>query len=189
LKISTGILIFSTQFYHIINEIHLKINTKRILKQAKEDIESKNDFKVEGVSSGAIRSSYQKKRVENICDRLEMTSLAYLWERDQKELLSNMIDSGLSAILIKVACIGLEPNKHLGKSLSEMKDHLITLEEKYGANVCGEGGEFESLTLDCPLFKKKRIVIDEHEMIIHSDDAFAKVAYLVLKKFHLEDKN
>lgn len=23
----------------------------------------------------------------------------------------------------------------------------------YGSNVCGEGGEYETLTLDCPLFK------------------------------------
>ena len=39
------------------------------------------------------------------------------------------------------------------------------------------GGEYESLTLDCPLFKK-RIVIDQKEVVMHSDDAFAPVAYL-----------
>ena len=30
--------------------------------------------------------------------------------------------------------------------------------EKYGLNVCGEGGEYETLTLDCPIFKKKIVV-------------------------------
>ena len=44
-----------------------------------------------------------------------MTSLAYLWERDQTELITGMIDSGIEAILIKVACFGLKPEKHLGR--------------------------------------------------------------------------
>jgi len=26
--------------------------------------------------------------------------------------------------------------------------------EKYGLNICGEGGEYETFTLDCPLFIK-----------------------------------
>lgn len=68
-----------------------------------------------------------------------MTSLAYLWARDQTELIDGMIDSGIEAILIKVACFGLKPEKHLGKTLAEMKPYLKELEGKYGCNVCGEG--------------------------------------------------
>ena len=30
--------------------------------------------------------------------------------------------------------------------------------EKFGVNVCGEGGEYETFTLDCPLFKKRIIM-------------------------------
>lgn len=133
-------------------------------------------------------STYQKNRVENICKRLGIVSLAYLWQRNQLELLTEMIDSNLDAILIKVACMGLEPEKHLGKTLRDVRPHLLELEQKYGVNVCGEGGEYESLTLDCPLFKHKRLVVDEVEIRLHSNDAFAKVGYLILKKFHLEDK-
>ncbi len=159
----------------------------RILKKVKEELETKNGYKIEGVSSGAILSTYQKNRVENICQRLNMTSIAYLWNRNQPELLNEMIESGIDAILIKVACQGLYPEKHLGKSIKEMRPYLMELETKFGANVCGEGGEYESLTLDCPLFKK-RIVIDESQLCIHSKDAFAPVGYLMFKKFHLEDK-
>ena len=35
-----------------------------------------------------------------------------------------------------------------------MEPTLLELQEKYGANVCGEGGEFETYTLDSPLFRK-----------------------------------
>ena len=38
--------------------------------------------------------------------------------------------------------------------IKEMKPHLLELNTKYGVNVCGEGGEYETLTLDCPLFCK-----------------------------------
>lgn len=31
--------------------------------------------------------------------------------------------------------------------------------QRYGLNICGEGGEYETFTLDCPLFKKKIILL------------------------------
>ncbi|KAK5618947.1 hypothetical protein CRENBAI_006862 [Crenichthys baileyi] len=83
---------------------------------------------------------------------------------------------------------GLDPEKHLGKSLAEMQPYLKQLSNKYGVHICGEGGEYETLTLDCPLFKKK-IVIDEAETVIHSADAFAPVGYLRFTKMHTEDKH
>lgn len=160
----------------------------RVLKHCKQEMEEKNGYTIEAVSSGAILSTYQKNRVENICKRLGMISLAYLWSRNQTELLDDMIKSGIEAILIKVACMGLKPEKHLGKSIVEMKSYLQELETKFGANVCGEGGEYESLTLDCPLFKKKKIKILDYESKIHSNDAFAQVGYLIFKEFCLVDK-
>lgn len=30
--------------------------------------------------------------------------------------------------------------------------------QQYGINVCGEGGEYETFTLDCPLFRKEIIL-------------------------------
>lgn len=109
---------------------------------------------IKGVSSGAIMSTYQKNRVVHICDRLGLTSLAYLWERDQKLLLQEMIDRGMHVILIKVASYGLH-KVHLGQTLAQMKDYLFELCDNYGVHPCGEGGEFESLTLDCPIYKQR----------------------------------
>ena len=42
---------------------------------------------VAGVSSGAIASDYQRVRVENVCARLGLVSLAYLWHQPQSKLL------------------------------------------------------------------------------------------------------
>jgi len=73
-----------------------------VLARAKAELEAGSGWRVEGVSSGAIMSTYQKNRVENVCERLGMVSLAYLWKRDQTELIDGMIESGIVAILIKV---------------------------------------------------------------------------------------
>lgn len=97
-----------------------------------------------------------------------------------------MVNAGVNAILIKVAAIGLD-TKHLGKSLAEMQAHLLRMNQMYDLHVCGEGGEYETFTLDCPLFKK-RIHIDDSKIIMHSDDAFAPVAYLRIKSASLLEK-
>jgi diphthine-ammonia ligase len=143
---------------------------------------------ITAVSSGAIASDYQRLRVESVCSRLSLVSLAYLWKQDQSMLLKEMIESGLVAIFVKVAAIGLDPRKHLGKELSYLNAHLLKLKELYGSNVCGEGGEYETLTFDCPLFKNARIVLDEFEVVLHSSDSIAPVGILHPLKYHLEHK-
>ncbi|XP_049681084.1 diphthine--ammonia ligase isoform X1 [Accipiter gentilis] len=142
---------------------------------------------VEGVSVGAILSDYQRVRVEDVCRRLNLQPLAYLWRRKQEILLKEIISSNIQAIIIKVAAFGLDPDKHLGKTLDQMEPDLLELSEKYGVHVCGEGGEYETFTLDCPLFKKK-IAVDSAKVVVHSADAFAPVAYLRFLKLHLENK-
>ncbi|XP_067099416.1 diphthine--ammonia ligase [Osmerus mordax] len=59
----------------------------------------------EAVSVGAILSDYQRVRVENVCVRLGLQPLAFLWRRDQETLLSDMISADLHALLIKVAAL------------------------------------------------------------------------------------
>ncbi|KAI9332713.1 hypothetical protein DFJ73DRAFT_664006 [Zopfochytrium polystomum] len=141
---------------------------------------------VDAVSVGAILSNYQRVRVEGVCARLGLTCLAYLWRQEQADLMSRMIETGLHAVIVKVAALGLAP-KHLGRSLSAMHGTLLDINSKYGCHICGEGGEYETLTLDCPLFQK-RLVIDKTETVIHSDDGFMKVAYLRIVGCHVEDK-
>ncbi|KAK3155526.1 hypothetical protein QOZ80_2BG0204330 [Eleusine coracana subsp. coracana] len=143
---------------------------------------------VSAVSSGAITSDYQRLRVESVCSRLGLVSLAYLWKQDQTLLLEEMIRRGIVAITVKVAALGLKPSLHLGKELAELKCHLLRMNENYGINVCGEGGEYETLTLDCPLFLNARIILDDSEVILHSADSIASVGILHPLAFHLEHK-
>ncbi|CAI9761094.1 unnamed protein product [Fraxinus pennsylvanica] len=154
-----------------------------LLNEVKKQIPS-----VSAVSSGAIATDYQRLLVESVCSRLGLVSLAYLWKQDQSFLLQQMISSGIVAIIVKVASIGLHPSKHLGKEIEHLESHLHKLKELYGVNVCGEGGEYETLTLDCPLFKNARIVLDKYQVVLHSSDHIAPVGVLHPLAFHLEKK-
>lgn len=66
---------------------------------------------------------------------------------------------------------------------------LHALRRLYGSNVCGEGGEYESLTLDCPaLFTHGRIVLDSWRAVVVSQDSLAPVALLHPTSFHVEPR-
>ena len=57
-----------------------------LLSEVKQQIPS-----ISAVSSGAIASDYQRLRVESVCSRLGLVSLAYLWKQDQTLLLEEMV--------------------------------------------------------------------------------------------------
>lgn len=148
----------------------------------------KNHPAVEAVSVGAILSSYQRTRVENVCQRLGLISLSYLWQRDQVELLDEIVKSKLDARIIKVAGMGLKPQTHIGKSLADIQPELLFLHERFGLHPCGEGGEYETLVVGGPssLFKKKfsieEISIEEDK----ADVAYAKMEVVIQDQEELE---
>jgi diphthine-ammonia ligase len=142
---------------------------------------------LEALSVGAICSNYQRIRVEHIAKRLGLSVLSYIWGKDQIDLVTDMMYCGIDAIIIKTATMGLD-RKHLGKSLKELFPMLIDLKKKWDINVAGEGGEYESLVLDCPLFKKKRIILEEIDILVHRDTLDAPVNILIPKIIKLVDK-
>jgi diphthine-ammonia ligase len=138
---------------------------------------------VDGVVSGAIASSYQKERVDRICGELGITSVAPLWHQDQLELMRELIDLRFKAIIVGVYAYGLD-RTWLGKELnSETLEKLVGLNEKYQVSLVGEGGEYESLVLDAPIFGK-RIAIVKAEVSYENNSGV-----LVVTEAKLVDKD
>ena len=73
---------------------------------------------VEAVCSGAILSNYQRYRVEDVCARLGLASLSYLWQRQQDELLQEMATAGVHAVLVKVCRLRSTPNANANANAS-----------------------------------------------------------------------
>jgi diphthine-ammonia ligase len=143
------------------------------------------------VSAGAILSTYQRTRIENVAGRLGLVPLAWLWmypslpapvERAadpaavaQAGLLEDMAACGCDARIIKVASGGLDdgflwenvsgsgPEAGVRRRLVKGMSRFAAAEDIRGA-VLGEGGEYETLALDGPGFLwKGRIEVEERE--------------------------
>ena len=72
---------------------------------------------------------------------------------DQELHMRRLLKDKFKFIFTKVAAEGLD-NSWLNREIKEKDiEELIKLNKKYGVNVAGEGGEFESFVIDCPLFK------------------------------------
>ena len=158
------------------------------------------------VSAGAILSTYQRTRIENVAGRLGLVPLAWLWmypslpapaERDadfaavrEAGLLEDMAAVGCDARIIKVASGGLDdgflwenvsgsgnPGRALRRRVAKGMGRFAGGEDIRGA-VLGEGGEYETLALDGPGFLwKKRIEVLERGI----GSAEGGVAFLKLK--------
>ena len=94
--------------------------------------------------------------MENLCGRLGLKSLTYLWNRDQHALLREMIKFGVEAKVVKTAAKGTGPTTCIN-TIESLEYYFSTLNEKYGFNICGEGGEYETVVTDCPLFTHGKI--------------------------------
>ena len=120
---------------------------------------AKDKYKIEGVVSGAIESNYQKSRIDRICKELELESITPLWQTDAEKYMQRLILDGFEVIIIAIAAEGFDKG-WLGRKIDRnCIDDLKKLNEKYKIHLAGEGGEYETFVLDCPLFKKKIKVV------------------------------
>lgn len=139
-------------------------------------------YNIKGVVSGAIYSNYQRKRIDDICRKLKLESLVPLWKKKPKDMLEEMVQSGFKVIISAVAAGGLGP-EWLGKEI----DNEVVIDLSNLHNTCyvcteGEGGEFETLVLDAPFFKKRMKVIDAEKSWDGSSGQY------IVKEAVLEDK-
>lgn len=106
---------------------------------------------VEGVVSGAIWSDYQWDRMNIVCGDLGLKLMAPLWRKDQDMLMDQFIDSGIRSMIVGCYAEGLG-EEWLGRIIDRQAvDELKAIRARTGISIMGEGGEYESLTIDSPM--------------------------------------
>jgi ABC transporter with metal-binding/Fe-S-binding domain ATP-binding protein len=116
------------------------------------------ELEIDGVISGAISSEYQRTRIERVCHKLGIKSFTPLWHKNQMLLLKEELKAGFKTIIVGVSAQGLDKS-WLGRFIDEKCiEDLVSLNKKYQINIAGEGGEFETLVLDGPIFKRKIVL-------------------------------
>ena len=135
-------------------EIELE-DLKKAIKKAKDK------YKIKGIVTGAVESVYQASRIQKICDELNLECFNPLWQKDQIELLEELIKNKFEIILTGVFAYPLDKD-WLGRKINpRFVKEICELQKKYKINPAGEGGEFETFVLNCPLFKRSLKIKDK----------------------------
>jgi diphthine-ammonia ligase len=156
---------------------------------------AKRLYGIEGVITGALWSNYQKERIERVATGENLTVFSPLWHMNQ-ETEMRLVVSNFEVILSGISAYGLDKS-WLGRRITAADvDRLVALNEKLAErfdhpflkfdaiNISGEGGEFESLVLDGPMFKKRLVILDSE--IVEEDENTARLVVKEIKKFSFE---
>ena len=131
----------------------ISINTEGVEDLEIYDLEQElAKLNIDALVCGALRSDYQKSRIERMCARIGIISYTPLWHQSALSHITGLVDNGFGVMITSVACDGLDES-WIGKILDqESLKVLIQLSEKYRFNVDGEGGEYETLVVRGPHF-------------------------------------
>ena len=126
---------------------------EKAIKKAKEK------YKIDTIVTGALASNYQKSRIENICKKLDLECINPLWNKDEIKYLNELVDQKFKVIITGIFAYPLNKD-WLGRIINKkFIEEVQILKDKYKIHPAGEGGEFETFVLDCPLFRKQLRVI------------------------------
>jgi len=113
---------------------------------------AKDQFQIDGLVHGGIKSKFQKEKFETLCLKLNLVSIAPLWETEPKKYMNELLDSDFNFMMMTVSSDGLD-ERWLGKLISKSDIEILNnLSDKFGFNLNFEGGEAETFVIDCPLF-------------------------------------
>ena len=121
----------------------------------------------------------------NRAERCGLKVYTPLWQKDQQDVLEEILENEIDARLVKVCSMGLN-KRDIGKSLGEMKEKLMKLNKQCGASVVGEGGEFETFVFDAPSFVKRLDV--DFEVFTELEDDYAPICYMIIKSIKCVEK-
>jgi diphthine-ammonia ligase len=128
----------------------------------------KTDFSVEAMVFGDIDLQEHRDWEEMVCAKAQLLAMLPIWKRDRKQLVQDMLDEELEAII--VSCNTQMGERFLGETLSPK---LVMELETLGVDVCGENGEFHTVVVNCPIFAR-RIQLPQYGTVLNENYWFLR---------------
>ena len=145
----------------------------------KEFKEAVTELKVQGIRKMVFGDIYlldHMNWVERVCKDLEIEPIEPLWNISPLEIIEEFINLGFKAIVVSCQADKFDKD-FVGRKVN--RDLLAELQAKKIC-PCGENGEFHTLVVDGPIFKR-RIEILESEPVLK--EGFWKYWFLDIKKY------
>ncbi len=140
------------------------------LEDLKRGLEEAKGLGATGLLSGALASEYQKTRLERVSWEVGLRVFNPLWHKDQGRLMRDMLRAGFKIMITGVSAEGLGKGD-IGRVID---NNFINRLEETGISPAGEGGEFETLVVDGPLFSKP-ITIEDYKVIWEGDRGYMRI--------------
>lgn len=121
---------------------------------------AKAEYKIEGLINGGLFSNFQKNIFNNISKDNDLVLYSPLWGADQFSYMKELLIHKFFILIVGVSAMGLD-EAWLGTIIDQDKlEKLFLLSKKYGFNVAFEGGEAETLVIDCPIYEKRLQILN-----------------------------
>jgi len=156
-----------------------------VQKRARDHMnEYEKDFKdgigmlgdIQGVVFGDIYLDEHRDWVERVCRDMNIEAIEPLWNEDASHVAEEFVDAGFEAIVVSCHAEKLGSD-FVGRRIDR---NMIRELKELGICPCGENGEFHTLVIDGPVFRRK-INIIESEKILR--DGFWKHWSLDIRKY------
>lgn len=114
--------------------------------------------------------------VERVCKEINITPIEPLWNKKPEDIIEEFVDLGFKAVVVSAQAdkfgqdfVGREVDKNF---IKELKPRNIC--------PCGENGEFHTLVIDGPIFKRGIKIIESEPVL---KEGFWKYWFLDIKKY------
>lgn len=99
---------------------------------------------------GDIDIAAHRRWDEERCRRAGLSALLPLWQEQREKLVFEAVDSGYRCL---VKCLRPDrlPDRFLGRALDRA---LLAEMGRFGIDICGENGEYHTIVVDGPLFRR-----------------------------------
>ncbi len=122
-----------------------------------------DQYSIKGLIHGTISSRFQLNVFEEISNNLNLKLYSPIWGIEPFQYYNDLIDSDFEIIITRVAAQGLD-EKWLGRTIDRKNYEMLKkYSKKFNFNITFEGGEAETMVLDCPIYKK-RIKIEKYSL-------------------------
>ena len=122
----------------------------------KEAVRSLIPSGVKGMIFGNIYLQDHKEWVERVCGELGIEAVEPLWGKTPEEILSSFIDAEFEAVIVS-AQSKLIDRDWIGHLVD--RDFITYLKDR-NIDVCGENGEYHTLVINGPIFKRRIQLIE-----------------------------
>lgn len=123
------------------------------------------DFKSEGITAGVfgdIDFNAHKEWIDRVCAAGGITPHLPLWLMDQNKIMKDFVDLGFETIVVSTNA-DLLGEEWVGRAID--RDFIFDVGKLGNVTPCGESGEYHTMVVDGPIFKKRLEVLKADKVL------------------------